>query len=106
VANFSVPKDYTVQFYNTVNTDFQIDLLVCPQTVLCSDLLRCASPVYQQSCRMSYRLHETGSSATPLTETVEENRLSKYRRICSLNAVLVGGNVASNCWGRGSGDTG
>jgi hypothetical protein len=57
VANFSVPKDYTVQIYNTVNSDFQIDLLVCPQCVLCCrDLLRCANRVYQESCRMSYRL--------------------------------------------------
>jgi len=102
VANVSVPKDYNVQVYNTVNTDFQIDLLVCPKTVLCCDLLRCASPVYQESCRMSDGLQKTGSSVTPLTRTVEENRLSKYRCICSLNAVLVGGNFASDCWG---GDT-
>ena len=82
MSNFSVPKDYTVQVYNTVNSDFQIDLLVCLQSLLCCDLLRCAIPLYQESCRMSYRLQETGS--TPLTRTVEENRLSKYRCICSL----------------------
>jgi hypothetical protein len=98
-----VPKDYTVQVYNTVNTDFRIDLLVCPQSVLCCDLLRCANPAYQESCRMSYTLQGTGSSATPVTRAVEENRLSKYRCMCWLSAVLVGGNVASNCWG---GDTG
>jgi len=54
---------------------------------------------------MSYRLQETASSATPLTRTVQDNGLSKYRCICSLNAVLVGGKVASNCWG-GGGDVG
>jgi hypothetical protein len=47
---------------------------------------------------MSCRLQGTGSSATPPTRTVEENRLSKYGCICSLNAVLVGGNVTSDCW--------
>ena len=78
---FSVPKDYTVQVQNTVNADFLIDLLGCPQSVLCCDLLRCANPVYQESCGMSYRLQETGSSATPLARTVEQNRLSKYRCI-------------------------
>jgi hypothetical protein len=45
---------------------------------------------------MSYRLHETGDSATPLSRTDEENRLSKYRCIFWLDVVLVGGNVTSN----------
>ena len=51
---------------------------------------------------MSYRLQDTGSSVTPLTGTVEENRLSKYMCIFS----LVGGNVASNHCGIGGGEGG